>query len=153
MNNVFLMGALSVAILTGAGLAHAQEDGKPPRGPQFSFEEVDTNADGKLTKDEMRDHRRIQFMKMDTDGDGQVSEAEMREGMQAKSADRIEKRISHMMKRHDANGDNQLSPDEIKPKRMGKMFDRADTDGDGAISRAEFDEMKAKRAKNKADKG
>ncbi len=153
MNNAILMGALSVAILAGAGLAQAQGDGKPPRGPQFTFEEVDANADGKLTQDEMADHRRAQFMKMDSDGNGQVSEAEMREGMAAKATKRVEKRISHMMKNHDADGDGQLSPDEIKPKRMGKMFDRVDTDGDGAISRAEFDEMKAMRGKNKDNKG
>jgi len=149
MNNIVMMGALSVAILAGAGLAHANPDGegKPPRGPHFTFEEVDANADGKLTKEEMADHRRTQFMKLDGNGDGQVSEAEMREGMMAKSEDRMEKRINQMMKRHDANGDKQLSVDEIKPKRAGKMFDRVDTDKDGAISRAEFDAMKAKRGK------
>jgi hypothetical protein len=43
-----------------------------------------------------------------------------------------------------------------RAERMGKMFDRADTDGDGALSKAEFDAHQKKRQDKrdrKDDKG
>jgi len=46
-----------------------------------------------------------------------------------------------------------ISPDEMKAGRDGRMFKRADTDGDGAISKAEFDAMREDmRARHQAKK-
>jgi Ca2+-binding EF-hand superfamily protein len=45
-----------------------------------------------------------------------------------------------MMDRLDANSDGVLSADEIASgKRAERRFDRVDQDGDGAITKAEFD--------------
>lgn len=87
----------------------------------------------------------------DTNGDGLISKAENRAAVEARFA------------RMDANGDGTLAADERGKKGMGKRGGRrgamadtgsapkaggmmkADTDGDGAISRAEFDAQSAAR--------
>ena len=149
MKNVAQMGVLVAAIVAGTGFANANEPGGDMGryGPRIQFEKVDANNDGQLTKDEMAAHMKAHFNQMDVNDDGLVSEDEMRSGMRAMSEARIERRVTHMMERHDANGDKLLSEDEMKPKRMSRMFDRADADGDGQISREEFDAMKDKRRK------
>ena len=147
MKHAVLTGILSVAIVTGAGFALANEEGQ--HGPRLKFEELDANQDGELTKDEMKAHRKTQFMKMDTDNDGQVSEAELRAGMSERAEKKMERRIGYMMDRHDTNNDGKLSADEFEPRKGGRMFDRIDSDGNGTISRVEFDAMKAKMAERK----
>jgi len=147
MKHMGLTAALTLAILAGATVSDANAQGDQ-KGPRMSFEEVDANADGKLTPEEMQAHRRAQMAKMDSDTDGFLTEAELRAGMQSRSEEKIERRIGHMMKRFDADGDGKVAIEDIKPRKAGKMFDRADADGDGAISKDEFEAMKAKR-KNK----
>lgn len=146
MKYAVLTGILSVAIVAGASFALASESAREAghKGPHFKFEELDANQDGELSKDEMKAHRKAQFMKMDTDNDGQVSEAELRVGMSERAEKKMERRIGHMMDRHDANNDGKLSAEEFEPRKGGRMFDRIDSDGSGTISRAEFDAMKAK---------
>ena len=152
MKYAVLMGTLSVAIVAGATLVDAQGNGTGQmgqKGPKFNFEEVDTNGDGLMTQDEMAAFHKARYEKMDQNGDKMISADEMRTAMQAQANARIEKRITRMMERHDANGDGLVGPDELKPPRADKMLKRVDTDGDGAISRAEFDAMKDRRGKNK----
>ena len=154
MKYAALTGALSAAILAGATLAVANEEGGygGHKGPRASFEELDRDQDGQVTKAEMQAHREAHFTQMDTDGDGLVSEVELLTGMQKRADSRVARRVSHMMERHDANDDGKLSVEEMQAQHGGRMFERADSDGDGAISREEFDAMKQHWA-NRKNKG
>ena len=62
------------------------------------------------------------------------------EELAAHSAQRAEDRATRMIERMDANGDGQLSQDELRERRnAGRMFDRIDSDDSGTITQAEFD--------------
>ena len=138
MRNVLVITGLSVAIaIGGATFVLAGNHG----GMDHGFAEVDTNGDGKITQDEMQAHRAARFSMADTDGNGTLSSDEM----MTRAQERMTRRISHMIKRFDGNGDGELSLDEMGQRHKGGMFTQMDSDGDGAISAEEFDAMKAMR--------
>lgn len=132
------------------------------------FDATDTNFDGILTKDEMKAYRDVErserrnreFTKLDTDQNGVISKAEF----EARDADRDAKRAEMRLKRFDLDNDGVISdaekdtaktrfaerksqrlsdggPREKGRKGPGKREDRIkrDADGDGLITRLEFD--------------
>ncbi len=148
MHKTVLMVGLTTAILTG-GLSVAQADshmGKMGKGMgmQHSFQELDADADGKITPEEMANHMQARFEGADSDGDGALSKDELVARMTERQAERMAAYADHMIERHDANKDGKLSPDEMQARNNGKMFKKMDTDGDGAISEEEFTEMRGK---------
>ncbi|WP_170404311.1 EF-hand domain-containing protein [Ruegeria arenilitoris] len=122
---------LSAVAVTGtAALAKGPRDREP-----VSFQELDANGDGQVTKAEMEAHRLQKFTSADSDGDGKISVEEMQTEAQKKANDRV----SDMFERHDADKDGFLTADELpKPRRADKMFDRLDADGNGSLSEQEF---------------
>lgn len=135
---LFIPLIASLGFVLAVGSATAQADQKPR---QMTFEQLDANADGNVTRDEMVDHRRLQFNRADTDKDGFVSLAEL----EAQGVERARQRAAGMMERMDADSDGKISQDEITAnRRSDKLFKRADIDGDGAVTRAEFDAAAAK---------
>lgn len=102
------------------------------------FDEIDTNGDGRITPAEMTAHMQARFDAADTDGDGLLSRDEMVSRMMERQADRMARRADRMIERHDADGDGQISLDEMQAARQGGMMNRMDRDDDGAISREEF---------------
>lgn len=140
MKNLMILSALATSIALGGavqGMA-ASGDGK---GPRHSFEDLDTNADGQLTKEEMQAHMQGRFDEADSNGDGVLSLEEMQAHAAAKAAERAGRMIEHL----DKDGDGGVSFEEMQARRGGgKMFERADTDGDGAITKAEFDAAREK---------
>lgn len=141
MNNTALTLCLSVAIATGfATQSHAAGDHRG--GPAFNFEEMDANADGLLSPEELQAHRAARFAATDTDGSGGLSRDEIEARMIANQEERRVRFLDRMFDRRDANEDGQISLDEMASDRTGKMFERADADGDGLISKAEFDASK-----------
>ena len=140
--------ALTLITTSGAALAFGGDKGRHdgPRGPRIDFEQVDTNKDGNLSKDELAAHAKMRFDATDTDGNGAISKTEMQAEMETKMKERMAKRADKMMgkmlKRHDANNDGELSFDEMRNgDRADKMFDRMDADEDGMISSEEFAQM------------
>lgn len=153
MKNLMMMSALGMSIVLGGAVQGMAASGEG-KGPRHSFEQLDTNGDGQLTRDEMQAHMKARFDAADTNGDGVMSLEEM----QARGQERAAKRATKMIERLDTDGDGGVSFDEAQARRGGKMFERADTDGDGAISKAEFDtarekmrEMQAKRHGKKSE--
>lgn len=104
------------------------------QGPDFST--LDTDGNGELTREELAAQGAARFDAADADGNGLLSAEELT----AFSAQRAEDRAARMIERMDANGDGQLSPDELRERRnAGRMFDRIDSDNSGTITQAEYD--------------
>lgn len=149
MRNAKFISAIvlsAVAVTGTSALAAGPKDRQP-----VSFQELDANGDGQVTKDEMLAHRNQKFTNADADGDGQLSVEEMQAATQAKANERVTK----MFEKHDANQDGYLSQDELpKPRKADKMFDRVDVDNDGAISEQEYADAKGKMGRHhkKGDK-
>ncbi|WP_072506281.1 EF-hand domain-containing protein [Phaeobacter porticola] len=139
----FIAIVVAVGSLIGATGAVAKPGygGKGGHGPRMSFEEIDTNGDGQITKAEMEGLREARFTAADANGDGQLTLAEM----EAAAQTRARTRAAAMLERMDADNDGTLSLEELpKPRRMGKMFDRVDANDDGAISKEEFETARMK---------
>ncbi|MDE4133813.1 EF-hand domain-containing protein [Phaeobacter sp. QD34_3] len=134
----FMAAIVAVAGLAGASAALAQP-GAGHHGPRVTFEELDADGNGEVSKAEMEAHRTARFAATDTDGDGKLSAEEII----AEGHKRAEKRAAQMIERHDSDGDGALSQEELPmPGKHGDMFSRLDSDGSGAISKAEFEEMR-----------
>ncbi|MFC3615758.1 EF-hand domain-containing protein [Lutimaribacter marinistellae] len=133
----FIAGIVLAAMAVTASGALAMGPGRQ----MMSFEELDTDGNGEITRAEMEGHRAARFQEADTDGDGKLSLDEM----QAQARQRADVRAQRMMEHLDADKDGFLNPAEMpKHERAGKMFDRADRDGSGGISKAEFEEAQAR---------
>lgn len=139
-----IIGVMTVGVV---GMAFAGQGKNGHGGGMYQhFDEVDTNADGFVTQDEMTAHRAARFAEKDTDGDGALSKDEMRAGMMA----RMEERLDHMFSRMDADNDGKLAQSEMGHKGK-RMFERADTDGDGKISKDEAKTMRGHKKKMNTD--
>ena len=153
MKNMVLITGLATAITLGglsAVEAGNQKGGKQHGGMQMrhSFEELDTDGDGKITPEEMTGHMQARFEGADSDGDGALSRDELVARMMERRAERMGRYADHMIERHDANADGKLSMDEMRADRQGRMFKRVDADGDGAISAEEFAKMREMRGRH-----
>ena len=101
-----------------------------------TFENLDINNDGKLSKKEIEKQRDFMVESMDLNGDKMVSTQELIK-RRAKRADFFAKR---MIKKLDSDGDGSLSFSELKKSQQWKlerMFYRVDKNNDGFISKEE----------------
>ena len=101
-----------------------------------TFENLDINNDGKISKKEIEKQRDFMVQSMDLNGDKMVSTQELIK-RHAKRADFFAKR---MIKKLDSNGDGSLSFSELKKSQQWKlerMFYRLDKNNDGFISKEE----------------
>ena len=138
-----LAAALIAALGATALPATAQDRGdgpRGPRGPMFSFEEMDTNAAAK-------------FAEADTDGDGALSAEEMIARMETHRAERMKRGAERMIERRDTNDDGKLSAEEMMPKNRGEMFARMDLDEDGTVTKTEMDIVRKTMRDHRADHG
>lgn len=126
MRKTFIGGvaaaALTAAALTAAaggvfaGAATAQSPTPQPGAERVRFPRGDADQDGRISQAEFFDHRVARLTAADADADGLVTREEMRAAMQARRADRADRR-----------------------------FARLDADGDGAVTRTEFDAARGER--------
>lgn len=130
----FMTAIVAAAAVTAGGAALAQGFGH--HGPRMSFEEIDADGNGEVTKAEIEAMKDAHFAKADTDGDGKLTLEEM----QARAREHANERAAQMLERFDTDKDGALTKEEMpQPRRAGKMFDRMDADGSGGISKAEFE--------------
>lgn len=129
----------SALVITALSTVSAQAGPRGGMKEMPSFETLDTDGNGEVTKAEMKAHRESKFTKADKDGDGKLNAEEVKAMAQARAAERAGK----MFERADENKDGFISKDEMPKGRKGdKMFNRIDDDGNGSISKAEYDAMK-----------
>jgi len=112
----------------------AHRDGQ--HGP--SFEKLDTNSDGKITKDEFVSDVKSHFLEADANKDGKVTKDELKQAAD-KKREEFKARLDDKLKESDKNGDGKWSKDELPPP-VAHRFDKLDTNHDGFLSQ---DELKA----------
>jgi Ca2+-binding EF-hand superfamily protein len=131
---------LAAALAAGLFLlpaAAAAQDGA------LLFQYLDTDGDGRISEAERRAAQAAQFARADRNGDGRLDAAEiaaMRDRL-ARFTAAADAGIAEMAERRDRDRDGALSLEEYTA--TGPLWALADTDGDGAISRAEFDRVRA----------
>ncbi|MFZ5629425.1 MAG: hypothetical protein ACOY5B_09885 [Spirochaetota bacterium] len=82
MKRIFVL--MLVSVLSGFALQAEKPAGKPGRKgaggmPGRMLEKMDTNQDGKVSKEEWQAHHEQRFAEMDADKDGSITAAEVKE--------------------------------------------------------------------------
>ena len=129
--SVALLALLSIGNTAIAKNFNSMKILNPP-----TFENLDINNDGKISKKEIEKQRDFMVQSMDLNGDKMVSTQELIK-QHAKRADFFAKR---MIKKLDSNDDGSLSFSELKISQQWKlerMFYRLDKNNDGFISKEE----------------
>jgi len=78
----FAMSPLATGYTVAAGENMEGKCGEAKCGAK-AFAHMDTNKDGKITKEEFDTHKNAMFQKMDANGDGSISKEEMQAAMKA----------------------------------------------------------------------
>ena len=116
--------------------------GAQGRGPGAGFARLDTDGDGRISRQEYLAH----FDAVDTNKDGFLSQEEMRAARQALGP----RGAGQGWLRWDADHDGKLSRDEVaNAPRLSQLFDQIDTNRDGFLT---ADELQAAHA-NLAGRG
>ena len=148
---LFLTPALAIAAdEPAAGPDAAQKDGMPhhrgmpPRGDMrggmmppeiinLAFSALDTNKDGKISKEEFEAQRPERIQMADANKDGKVTKKEFEKFV----VERAKAHADEMFARLDRNKDGTI--DSADSKMMADTrFDRLDTNHDGSITKDEF---------------
>ncbi|WP_065333179.1 EF-hand domain-containing protein [Tritonibacter mobilis] len=140
MKKQILIATLLSLTTAAAGTQVLAKQGAGPRHEKPTFEQLDANGDGALTRDELAARGQERFAKADQNGDGVLSADELN----ARAQERAAKRTAAMIERFDKDGDGALSAEEMPSRRVPfNLLEKADTDGNGSISKAEFDTAQA----------
>ena len=140
--------ALAVAaLLADNAMAgdNPKSDGAVSDGPR-GIMRADTNGDGKVSRDEAAAlHDKTQgewFAKVDSNGDGYLTQEEVRQARETRHQQRGDhkERLEERFKEADSNGDGQLSLDEAQAKmpRLAERFTTLDADKNGMLSKDEL---------------
>lgn len=142
MKITFSTCALGLAALL-AGTAYA---GDTPRSDAPHGMQADKDGDGRVSRAEATsagaERSGKWFDKLDQDKDGYLSQEEMKQARDTRHqrhGDMKQKKEARF-KEADANGDGQLSLDEVQSKmpRMADRFSTLDTDKNGMLSKDEL---------------
>ncbi len=106
----------------------------PGGGPQrpSRFDEIDTNHDGVITRDEFLAGEKKRFDEFDTNHDGKIDAKEV-----ASSPPLMERNLKtaeRMLKQWDADGDGVVTAEEFN-KNAADRFAKQDPDGTGKITK------------------
>lgn len=99
---------------------------------------LDADQDGKITEEEFRAGHTQRFEALDTNHDGKISFEEMKAWRQPRN----EQRMQAMFRRGDTDGDAAISRAEFDG-RADQRFDRLDADHDGVLTEDEIQAITA----------
>jgi Ca2+-binding EF-hand superfamily protein len=119
-----LLAGTAIALALGAGAYAQTGPGSKSPGERFRtqfMERLDTNKDGKITKDEYAAARTAEFKAADKNGDGFISKEEFAAYGDQRRGDFVDRIFARL----DKNGDGKLDAAELAAGR-GKRGDRAD---------------------------
>ena len=143
------LAALTAAILTTAVVA---QDGPGPM-PMFPFDTVDADKDGKVTQPELDAFRAAEAKALDGNADGKLSADELTAMHLARMTERAGVMAAEMIDRLDTDGDMALSATELAARPMpALLFEKADADGDGAVTKAEAETLRAEMVAKMGDR-
>ena len=133
-----IAGIVTLILISAAGAAVAAGGDGKHAGKRLDamFERLDLNKDGAIDKGEIAASRETRFTTSDTNADGLLTEAEI----MAAAKGRAERRVKRMLSRLDRDGDGAISRveyDKRASKRGDRMFERLDANGDGKVTREE----------------
>jgi len=139
MKITFSTCAFGLAALL-AGTAYA---GDAPKSDAPHGMRADKDGDGRVSRDEATSSGAERsgewFDKLDLNKDGYITQEEMKQARDTRHGDMKEK-MEARFKEADANGDGQLSLDEVQSKlpRLADRFSTLDTDKNGMLSKEEL---------------
>lgn len=123
------------ALAAPAPAAEAGADAQSRQGGSWLLQRYDADGDGMITLQEFRSRGAEAFTQLDTDGDGRLSAEELAAAGRGWG-------------RH-GKGRGEAQPQQDAEQRRARMhqrgFARMDADGDGFVSRAEFDAARMSR--------
>ena len=144
--------ALLVALM-GATISTAALAERGPMGGIMgmpSFEALDADKDGQITKEELAARHAARFTQADADKDGKLSAEELIAMREAADAGRKAERAKAMMAEIDTDADGFVSAAEMEAMpMMGRMFDKMDDNADGTISKEEMDAVQTRMAEHR----
>ena len=152
------LGLLGMALVPAQ--AADQADKKQAKAdPAALFKKLDTNNDGKLSKEELKagpikaEKADKVFDKLDTNKDGSLNADELKVLAARKAGGRVNP--AELFKKLDINSDGKLSKEEVgkaplvqdNAKRLDKVMQRLDTNNDGFLNEEEFKKLAELRKK------
>jgi Ca2+-binding EF-hand superfamily protein len=136
MKKIVYAGLISSLALGSIAFADSEHAGKSGRKHGGMFAKLDTNSDGKVTREEADAETQRFFTSLDANKDGKVSSTEL----SAKGGEKLghmHERMGEKLWSKDANKDGKLTRDELG-KFPERWTGRLDTDSDGALTKAEL---------------
>ena len=130
---------VAVALFAGNAMAGSPPTSDAPRDEM----RADTDHDGRVSRaeyDAAASQRRSDwFDKLDLDKDGYITQEEMRQARETRRSN-MRGHMEERFKEADANGDGQLSLDEVQAKmpRLATRFTDLDKDKNGLLSKDEL---------------
>ncbi len=147
----------------GKGKNKQKGDAKGPLEDRVNLllERMDTNKDGKISRDEAKGPLAKGFDRLDTNGDGYLDRAELRRAAEklgqlkglaknkAGKAERPTPRTGPDFDSLDKNADGRLTRDELQSTPLADRFDEIDANKDGKIDKKEFEAFLKKQDEKK----
>ncbi len=104
--------------------------------PQDLWKQYDLNGDGKITREEFMAARAVCFARDDSNGDGVLTRVEVKTFFPPPLADRIDAAFLRL----DLDGDGLISREEFD-RESDRLFRQMDTNGDGVLAGTELSNL------------
>ena len=127
-----------IALLMACSLSASACFAQGVAGRTDRFSEMDTDADGSITRAEFIASRGAMFEKRDRNSDGYLDKADVGKRAARRGGERIDQMLEHL----DVDKDGRVSRDEFVSADT-PLFTRADQDSNGILDAAEIDKAKA----------